>query len=159
MSVAPDLVAVTRAFAARRARFVVIGGMAVIAHNVVRTTEDCDLLIPDDAENDRAVLLALEDLGAIPRDNLPLSLERITGREHLRLEAPTAGVIDVMRGGLAPLDFETIDAGAEAIEFRGELIRFAGLASLVALKRLAGRGQDLIDLELLELRHGPLPEG
>ncbi|MCX6370733.1 MAG: hypothetical protein NTZ58_05705 [Solirubrobacterales bacterium] len=41
MSVAPDLVAVTRAFAGRSARFVVIGGMAVIAHNVVRTTRCC----------------------------------------------------------------------------------------------------------------------
>jgi predicted nucleotidyltransferase len=158
MPVAPDLVAVSAAFRERGARFVVIGGMAVIAHNVIRTTEDCDLLVPDDQTNDAAVLAALEDLGATPRDSLPLTLERITGREHLRLESPKAGVIDVMRGGVAPLDFDTIDRNAQVVEFHGEPIRFAGLASLVALKRLAGRRRDLDDLEQLELRHGPLPE-
>lgn len=158
MPVAPDLAAVSRAFRERGARFVVIGGMAVIAHNVIRTTEDCDLLVPDDQSNDAAVVAALQDLGAVPRDSSPLTLERLTGREHLRLESPTAGIIDVMRGGLAPLDFDTIDGSAQTVEFRGEPIRFAGLASLVALKRLAGRRQDLDDLEKLELRHGPLPE-
>ena len=158
MPVAPDLAAVAAAFRRHEARFVVIGGMAVIAHNVIRTTEDCDLLVPDSVVNDAAVVRALSDLGADPRDGLPLTLERITGREHLRFESPTAGIIDVMRGGLAPLDFDTIDASADVIEFRGEQIRFAGLASLVALKRLAGRRRDLDDLEQLELRHGPLPE-
>jgi len=33
----------------------------------------------------------------------------------------------------------------------------AGLASLVAFKRLAGRPRDRLDLEELEARHGPLP--
>jgi len=158
MPIAPDLVAVARAFRERGARFVVIGGMAVIAHNVIRTTEDCDLLVPDDDTNDAAVLAALEELGAVPRDANPLTLERLTGRENIRLESPTAGIIDVIRGGLAPLDFETIDANADVVEFRGEQIRFAGLASLVALKRMAGRPQDVADLERLEEVHGPLPE-
>ncbi len=63
---APDLIAVTDSLRERDVKFVVIGGMAVIAHNVVRTTDDTDILIPDDhPANDEAVLRALEDLGCI----------------------------------------------------------------------------------------------
>lgn len=156
---APDLTAVTGALRGSGARFVVIGGMAVIAHHVVRTTVDVDILIPDgDPENDAAVLSALSQLQCEAIDGLGLTSERLASREHLRVESPTAGVIDVMRGGLPPLDFESVEASASIVEFHGQSIPFAGLASLVAFKRLAGRSRDLEDIKALELRHGPIPE-
>jgi hypothetical protein len=39
----------------------------------------------------------------------------------------------------------------------GVPFRYAGLATLVAFKRLAGRPHDRLDLEELEAMHGPLP--
>ena len=62
-----------------------------------------------------------------------------------------------MRGGLPPLDYETVAAGAIEGEAGGEPARFASLRSIVGFKRLAGRPQDKRDLEELEALHGELP--
>lgn len=141
------------AFSSERARYVVIGGFAVIAHQYVRATEDVDLLIPDDDENDARVLAALARLEARRRDGVAVALADVSDGEHLRVES-NAGLVDLLRGGAPPLDFESVDA--EAIEARLDdvAIRVCGLASLVAFKRLAGRSRDRLDLEELEARHG-----
>ena len=62
-----------------------------------------------------------------------------------------------MRGGLPPLDYETVAEDAVEIKAGDELAPFASLRSLVGFKRLAGRGQDRLDLENLERVHGELP--
>jgi hypothetical protein len=63
-----------------------------------------------------------------------------------------------MRGGLAPLDYETVSTRAETVDFRGQEVRVASLASLVGFKRLAHRPDpDRSDLRNLEAIHGPLP--
>lgn len=154
----PDLKLVTRSFTEVGADFVLIGGFAVIAHQVMRTTEDCDFLIPDDQGNDSRVLTALMALGAVPRDGQPLTLELIGDRESLHLESPTSGQLDLLRGGLAPLDFDSVSSAALKATLDGVDFKVASLASLVAFKRLAGRPQDLADLAQLEAIHGPLPE-
>lgn len=148
----PDLVGVVAAFRAARARHVVIGGFAVIAHEFVRATEDSDLLIPDDAANDLCVIDALRALGAVD-----VTAERLAAREHLRVVAGGHGIVDLLRGGEPPLDFASVDADAIEAEVRGVPIRFAGLASVVAFKRLANRVKDRLDLEALTEIHGDLP--
>jgi hypothetical protein len=60
---APRLDVVVEALNATAARFVIIGGFAVIAHRYVRATRDIDLLVPDDERNDRHVVAALSSLG------------------------------------------------------------------------------------------------
>lgn len=59
----PELDVAAAAMVAAQARFVVIGGFAVIANRFIRATEDIYFLIPDDPENDRRVLTALIELG------------------------------------------------------------------------------------------------
>lgn len=62
----PELDAITRALLRAGARFVVIGGFAVIAHRYVRATEDVDLLVPaEDDDNDRHLEQALGGLDAV----------------------------------------------------------------------------------------------
>lgn len=68
------------------------------------------------------------------------------------------GIFDILRGGLPPLDYETVAANAIEGEAGGEPARFASLRSIVGFKRLAGRPQDRRDLEELEAIHGELPE-
>ena len=151
--IGPDLPRVAGAFNLAGARYAVIGGFAVVAHQYVRATEDVDLLIPDDDDNDRRVIAALEQLGARRRDGAPVTLADLTGREHLRIESD-AGLVDLLRAGTTPLDFESVDAGSMEAVVDGERSRVCGLESLVAFKRLAGRPRDRLDLEELEARHG-----
>lgn len=140
------------------ARFVVIGGFAVIANRFVRATEDVDFLVPDDVDNDNRVLVALRALDAVrQRDEVPIRDEHLLGQTHLRVIS-NAGVIDVMRGGLPPLDFETVASEAMSADYDGLEFPIAGLRSVVGFKRLAGRPQDRQDLERLEEIHGKLPE-
>jgi hypothetical protein len=98
----PDLSRVIAAFNAERARHVVIGGFAVIAHQYLRTTEDVDLLIPDDRENDLRVLAALRRLKAHRRGGEPIDEAHVVGRSHVRVEGD-GGIIDLLRGGEPPL--------------------------------------------------------
>lgn len=142
---------------AEGARFVVVGGFAVIANRYVRATEDIDLLIPDALENDMRVLAALERLKARQAsDGAPLSKEHLVGRAHLRATTD-AGLIDIIRSGLPPLDFETVESRSMSADYGGVRFAIAGLSSIVAFKRLAGRPRDRNDLAELEEIHGKLP--
>jgi hypothetical protein len=62
-----------------------------------------------------------------------------------------------MRGGLPPLDYETVAARAIEGSWRGQPFQVAALRSLVGFKRLARRSQDRVDLEKLERANGELP--
>jgi hypothetical protein len=153
----PELDVASKALVDQRADFVVVGGFAVIANRFVRATEDIDFLVPDDPDNDRRVLAALRSLdGRRLRDGAPLSDEHLLGRAHLRA-ATEAGIIDVLRGGLPPLDFETVRSRAIPADYGGVRIWLAGLRSIVGFKRLAGRPRDRNDLLGLAEIHGELP--
>lgn len=154
----PRLDEAAAALVAAGARFVVIGGFAVIANRFVRATEDVDFLVPDDPDNDRRVLAALRELdGVRMRDTAPLLDEHLMGQTHLRA-LTRAGIIDVMRGGLPPLDFDTVASEAMVAAYDGLDFPVAGLRSIVGFKRLAGRPRDRNDLLGLEEIHGDLPD-
>jgi hypothetical protein len=153
----PELDVAVAAMVKAGARFVVVGGFAVIANRYVRATEDIDLLVPDDGDNDRRVLVALRALDGVRyRDSEPLRDEHLGVQTHLRATT-SAGVIDVMRGGLPPLDFETVAERAMPANYGGVEFLIAGLSSIVGFKRLAGRPRDRNDLEELAEIHGELP--
>lgn len=136
---------------------VVIGGFSVIAHGYVRATKDSDLLVPDGLEADAAVVRFLERIEARRfQDDKVLTAGDVGEGEHLRVNS-RHGIIDIMRGGPPPLDFDTVSSRAETIEWNGRDIRVAGLASVVGFKRLAGRMQDKVDLSELEAIYGELP--
>jgi len=153
----PELDVAVAAMVAEDARFVVIGGFSVIANRFVRATEDIDFLVPDDSANDRRVLAALGKLdGVRARDDAPLEEAHLLNQTHLRAKT-TAGVIDVMRGGVPPLDFATVEERAMKADYGGVQFLVAGLRSIVGFKRLADRARDRNDLIGLEEVHGELP--
>lgn len=153
----PDLAAVVADADAVGLEHVVIGGFSVIFHGYVRATKDSDLLVPDGPEADASVLRFLRRIDARRfQDDRVLTDNDVAGGSHLRVNS-RHGIIDLMRGGLPPLDYETVSAGAETVEWGGQTIRFAALPSVVGFKRLAGRPQDRLDLSELEALHGKLP--
>jgi hypothetical protein len=131
--------------------------IAVIAHGYLRATKDSDLLVPDGPDADAAIARFFELAGArrYP-DGKQLDEDDIRDAHHLRVES-RHGVIDIMRGGLPPLDYETASARAVGATWRDQPFRVAALRTLVGFKRLAGRGQDRVDLENLENANGELP--
>lgn len=153
----PDLDGVVSDANAVGLPYVVIGGFSVIAHGYLRATRDSDLLVPDGPEADGAILRFFQRVEATRlHDGKSLSGEEIKAAEHLRVNS-RHGIIDVLRGGLPPLDYETVAAQAIEVEVGGEPGRFASLRSLVGFKRLADRSQDRLDLEELQKLHGELP--
>jgi hypothetical protein len=137
--------------------YVVIGGFSVIAHGYIRATKDSDLLVPDGRDADAAIVRFLDAIEARRlHDGKVLTVADVEVADHLRVNS-RHGIVDLLRGGQPPLDFETVAAGAVELEAGGETARFASLRSIVGFKRLADRGQDRLDLEELERINGELP--
>ena len=153
----PDLAGVIADANSADLKHVVIGGFSVIFHGYVRATRDSDLLVPDGEEADEAILrfLAVTD-GRRLSDEKRLTIDDISGAEQLKVNS-RRGIIDIIRGGSPPLDFDTVSDRADTVEWEGQIVRVAALPSVVGFKRLARRPQDRVDLEELEAIHGDLP--
>ena len=153
----PDLEGVVADANAVGLDYVVIGGFAVIYHGHIRATKDSDLLVPNGPEANAAVLRFLERVnGRRLRDDKVLTPEDVAGAESLRINS-RHGIVDIMRRGLPPLDYDTVAERAETTDWEGQTVRMAALGSLVGFKRLAGRPQDGSDLTELEAIYGELP--
>lgn len=153
----PDLAGVVANAESVGLEYVVIGGFSVIYHGHVRATKDSDLLVPDGPRADAAVLRFLERVDARRlSDGKRLTAEDIADAQHLRVNT-RYGIVDIMRGGLPPLDYETVAQRAEVLEWESLKVRMAALPSVIGFKRLAGRPIDRNDLHELEAIHGPLP--
>jgi hypothetical protein len=104
----PDLDGVVTDANAVSLPYVVIGGFSIIANGVVRATKDSDLLVPDGAETDEAILRFLDRAEATRlHDGKVLTAEDVAGAHHLRVMS-RHGIVDIMRGGLPPLDYGTV---------------------------------------------------
>lgn len=69
--------------------------------------------MPDGSDADAAVLRLLERIdGRRFRDDRGLTLEEVSGTDSLRVNS-RHGIIYIMRGGLPPLDCETVSAQAD----------------------------------------------
>jgi len=153
----PDLAGVVADASAVGLECVVIGGFSVIYHGHIRATKDSDLLVPDGLGADEAILRFLDRADATRlRDGKRLTLDEVAGAEHLRLNS-RHGIVDIMRGGLPPLDYATVAGRAMEDVWEGQKVRVASLPSVVGFKRLAGRPQDRQDLIDLEALYGELP--
>jgi hypothetical protein len=137
--------------------YVVIGGFSVIANGYLRATNDSDLLVPDGAETDAAVhrFIAVAQATRL-YDGKELTPQDIAGAHHLRLNT-RRGIVDIMRGGLPPLDYDTVASRAMTVDIGDQQAPIANLRSIVGFKRLSGRPRDRNDLEELEAFHGELP--
>ncbi|HEY1451425.1 MAG TPA: hypothetical protein VGF47_10785 [Solirubrobacteraceae bacterium] len=152
---APDLVGVITAANEVGLPYVIIGGFAVIANQYVRGTEDVDLLISGDHALDDTLSRFLERIVA-RRDGAPVPPGAIATAETMRVNSKF-GQVDLLREGDPPVDFASVAEAAIELTFHGEPARVASLPSLVALKRIAGRPRDQLDLTELERIHGELP--
>jgi hypothetical protein len=133
--------------------FVVLGGVAVIAHGYVRNTEDLDISYASDADNLEALGGVLLDLGARLRaidEDIPFIPDARTLRrtQILTLDTPLGG-LDLLANPDGSPGHAALKANAERIDFDGFEVRIAGIEDLLAMKRAAGRPKDRPDIEAL----------
>ena len=153
---------ITTALNEASVRYVVVGGLAVVAHGYVRATMNVDLVIDLNRENLVKALGALESIGFCPR--LPVSNEQFADPEmreqwinqkHMRVfplwnPAAPALVIDVFVK--SPFDFDAEYQKAVWINLDDDLpIPFVAKDSLIRMKEEAGRLKDLDDIEHLKM--------
>ncbi|MFZ5470123.1 MAG: nucleotidyltransferase [Myxococcota bacterium] len=141
------------ALASERVEFVVIGGVAVIAHGYSRLTEDLDICYRRTRENMERLARALAPLeptlrGA-PRD-LPFILDERTLRAGLNFTLESnAGDIDLLGEVTGVGTYETVMSDAIELDIYGHAVRVMSLDRLELSKRAAGRAKDLADLEAI----------
>ncbi len=141
-------------------RYVVVGGVAVNLHGYQRFTKDIDLVIELAPERAIRILEALSGLGYKP--NVPVRLSDFADPAIREGWIRDKGMMvfqmysDKVRATIDifvqyPLDFDALWNEGTKIELTGTSLRIASIEHLIAMKRNAGRPQDLIDIEKLEI--------
>lgn len=140
------------------ARYVVIGGIAVIRHGVVRATKDVDVMLAPDPDSLAAMRTLVGDHWHATRpDGSPITDADLVIGRAIHLATPH-GLLDMLPEQAPPLTFKEIASRAETRQVDGTPADICALEDLVALKRLAGRPRDEVDLADLEAAHGRLPD-
>lgn len=146
---------------------VLIGGLAVNAHGVIRSTKDVDICPSPDPGNLERLARLLRDLEArqlgvadggfsgreMPFD--PTRPEDLSAGGNFRLET-RLGVLDLMQwvpGIDAEQAYETLARDALEARAFGVIVRVCSLAALREMKRAAGRPRDAQDLADLDAAH------
>ena len=139
-----DLVRICRALNDAGARYVLIGGFAVIAHGAGRFTKDIDLLVDDSPENISRVRHGLSILA----DNAAAEVADNDVREHTVVRVVDEVIIDLM-GRACGLAYADVAADMEWLDLSGVRVPVASPAALVRSKDTY-RPQDSIDRSFLQ---------
>ena len=144
--------------------YVVVGGLALVLHGVVRLTADLDLIVALNKDNINQFAKTMTRLGYKPKVPVPAEQlgdaekrkEWIEGKnmkvfsffhqkEHFRL-------IDVFV--TEPIPFKELNKEKKIVKVNDISIPICSIKHLIELKEKAGRPQDLSDIKALKkIRH------
>jgi predicted nucleotidyltransferase len=135
--------------------FVVVGGVAVVLQGYGRATKDLDITYAIDSEN----LARLGDvLGAAHArlrgvaEDVPFVPDgRTLARTRLVTLDTDDGSLDLLADPPGAPPYATLRARADRVDLDGFVVAVAALDDLLAMKRAAGRPQDLVDIDALEV--------
>ena len=152
------LLRVAQALGKARVAYGLVGGYAVALHGAVRGTMDIDLVIRLEEKQFIAAERALRSIGLEPR--LPVTAqevfrfreEYIANRNLIAWSfvnpgTPSEMVDVVLTHDLAALEVQTL-------QVKRRRVRVVALDDLIAMKRAAGRPQDMEDVRALEALRG-----
>ena len=142
----PEFKELLNTFNEHGVKYLVVGGFAVMLYSEPRYTKDLDIWVEVSAENASRVFAALRDFGA--------PLEGITERDFTeegfyQMGRPPGRIVVMMT--LDGVDFDTAWENRTSDKFRGVPVNFIGKEDLIHNKELAGRHQDLADIEKIRL--------
>lgn len=142
-------------------RYIVAGGLAVNAHGYLRFTKDVDFVIQLIPENINRTFSALRTLGYKP--NIPVTAAQFSNNEQRENWIKDKGMqvlqfwsdqhretpIDVFVS--EPFDFEKEYDNALIKPLGTANVYFVSIPTLIKMKTVASRPQDLLDIEQLKL--------
>jgi len=141
-----DLVTLCRELNTRGARYIVVGGMAIIQQGFLRATEDIDLLIESSQENQQRVRAALETLpDQVVREMTPTDLEN-----YLVVRVADEIVVDLMLKTCG-ISYEGAVSEVESVVIEGVPIPFASAKLLWKMKQTV-REKDELDRQFLRMK-------
>lgn len=149
----PDLRGLFATLAAARVEFVVIGGVALGIHGLIRATEDLDIVPnPATANLDRLChMLQVEQATLLLKPS-----RRFGAREAWMLRrgrnvslSTRHGDLDIVRNLPGVPDYDTLVAQAQRYSVDDLPIAVASPASLTDMKRARGSTQDQADIDSL----------
>ncbi len=141
------------------ARYLIVGGVAVVLHGRLRLTADLDLVVELEENNLSRALAALAGLGYNPRAPVPLeqfadpeirqSWIRDKNMQVFSLWHPEHHGFEIDLFVSEPFDFEAAWKRRTVAALSRTDAPVASIADLIALKRAAGRPIDLEDVAAL----------
>lgn len=143
-----DFKELLKALNEEKVRYLIIGGYAVGKHAEPRYTKDLDIWIGNDRENAKRVYTALQKFGA-PLNNI--TIEDFTTPNLIYQMGIEPSRVDILMG-LKNLSFDECWERRDTALISGIETHFISIDDLIINKRVAGRPQDLIDAENLELK-------
>ena len=142
------------------ARYVVVGGLATVLHGFARLTADVDLIVDLEPSEAKKVLSALHAIGLRSRAPVgaydfadPVARQGWIDGKGMRVFSlwdPSEPLREVDLFVEHPLPFDELWTRSTLVELGASRVRIASIPDLIFLKRLAGRPQDLQDIEALE---------
>lgn len=153
-----DIRGLLQELVAEEVDFLIIGGVAVGYHGHVRATKDVDVVPAPDLENLERLARVLVRLEAevegaedFDANELPDPLDpAVLGEGGNWVLATRLGRLDIMQWIGDEALWERLSPSAIEDDVGGLRIKMVGYDDLVALKRLAGRPEDLADLKRLD---------
>ncbi|MEM9481319.1 MAG: DUF6036 family nucleotidyltransferase [Verrucomicrobiota bacterium] len=157
-----SLLAIQKALDSSNVRFIVVGGIAVIAHGYLRATRDADIVIELVPDNIQRAFSALESIGYRP--SVPVSAEEFSDEENRERWQREKGMrvlkfwsdehretpLDVFIDHPFPFDEEWEKCLLDVMQDGGPASRYASIETLIEMKKEAARPRDLDDIEHLE---------
>ena len=139
-----DLIALCRELNAHGARYLVVGGFAVIQHGFLRATEDIDLLVDGSPENQVRIKQALEFLP----DRAIRELGDDDLRNYLVVRVADEIMVDLMLAACG-IGYEEASREMVVVNVAGVTIPFASPSLLLRMKQTY-REKHALDREFLE---------
>jgi hypothetical protein len=144
-----ELLGITRLLAAANLPYAVCGGVAVTIHGAVRSTKDIDLLVQ--RKHKDAILAKVAELGfVLTAAPMIFGAGTPAEREMQRVSKPSGSELLTLDLLIADSALAEVWEQRERVDWEGTPLWVVTLEGLIRMKRLAGRLQDLADIEKLE---------
>ena len=148
-----EFLSVMRAFERHQVEYVLVGGVAVNIHGIVRTTEDIDFFVRPSEENVQRIRAALSSLWD-DHHIAEITAADLAGAYPTIRYGPPEGniVIDLLAGLGTAWSFDDLES--ETHDLGGTRVRVATPATLIRMKEHTVRARDRADAMLLRERFG-----